>query len=390
MSFSDTGSIEEMKEILCSVFHRQCNTMSNLAKRKLVLHFDVNKTIVPVDSATGETVEAALNIYLSGLAWGKDREGEWHSSRRELSSSPCDANDVSFYKFEEKRLLPHISRDRAALRYHLTSFTDRPQGTNFKPFYNSLLEKLKWTLPYEENVHKEITVPGTQSCRYHFILPAFYKLLNHLVSEERDFAVIFRTFGSDAKSVLKSIKVAIGCSMPFCYNLHGLLEGVTEYVSILQRDSVAGKFKLLSGCCYNCEKSDCCENCECIKSDNEMYSKFTNMSGISAIRDDCEDWYKHSFDPTRGKPLWVDQSDPTVHHVFFDDNFRPGNTDSIINLRVRETSDSFRNVARSEEYKFVNTNIVPVVFSDAILDDDYFIRKLIECEENYSRVLETI
>lgn len=386
---SHTENTEDMRQRLCSAFHKSRNKMSNSVKRKLILHFDINKTIVPVDSATGETVEAALNIYLSGLAWGKDREGEWHSSRGELSSSPFEANDVSFYKFEEKRLLPHVSRDRAALRYHLTSFTDRPQGTNFKPYLNNLLESLKWKLPYEEQLHKEVTVPGTKSCRYHFILPAFYKLLNHLVQNERDFAVIFRTFGSDAKSVLRSIKVAISCRMPFCHNLDSLLDGMSDDVAVLKRDSNLGKFIISSKCGFCCVNSDSFEKCECIKTDDEMYSELTNLTGIWAIQDDCADWYRHNFDPTRGKPLWIDPSDPSTQHIFFDDNFRPGNADSIINLRLRETSENFRDVSRSEEYKFVNTNIVPVVFSEAILDNDYFVRKLIKCEENFSRVLET-
>lgn len=382
----DTTNLEDMKQKLCSIFHRNGREMSEIVKRKLVLHFDVNKTIVPVDSATGETVEAALNIYLSGMAWGKDREGVWHSSRHEPSSLPLDANDVSFYKFEEKRLLPQKSNDRAALRYHLTSFTDRPQGTTFKPYLNTLLDTLKWKMPYDETLHKEMTVPGTKSNRFHFILPSFYALLNHLVQEERDFTVIFRTYGSDAKGVLRSIKAAIGSQMPFCHNLDALLEGFTEDVPILRRGDGFGMFRYLSEIEDSCEKPEP-ELDENVKNDNDMYSYFTGLKGISAIRDDCEDWYKHGFDPTRGKPLWIDQSDHMTQHIFFDDNIRPGNADSIVNVRVRDSSGDFRNVLKEEEYKYVNRNIVPVVFSEAILDNEYYIKKLRRCEENYSKVL---
>jgi hypothetical protein len=383
----DAKTLEDMKQRLCAMFHHNGREISEVVKRKLVLHFDVNKTIVPVDSATGETVEAALNIYLSGMAWGKDREGVWHSSRHEPSSRPLDATDVSFYKFEEKRLLPQKSKDRAALRYHLTSFTDHPQGTTFKPYLNTLLDTLKWKLPYDESLHKEMTVPGTKSSRFHFILPSFYTLLNYLIQEERDFTVVFRTYGSDAKGVLKSIKATIGSNMPFCHNLESLLEGFSEEVPILRRGEDFGTFRFLSECEDSCEKSEVCENCENVKNDNEMYNYFSSRNGISAIRDDCEDWYKHGFDPTRGKPLWIDQSDPSTHHIFFDDNIRPGNVDSIVNVRVRESSGDFRNVSMAEEYNYVNTNIVPVVFSEAILNNDYYIQKLKLCEDNYSKVL---
>ncbi|KAL4225733.1 hypothetical protein ACF0H5_016422 [Mactra antiquata] len=368
----------EMRHNLCSLFHGKILNMigTNSSKRKLVLHFDVNKTIVPVDSATGETVEASLNVYLSGMAWGKDSEGEWLSSKGQLSRSPSSVDDVSFYKFEEKRLLPHLTQDRSTLRYHLTSFTDQPQGSNFKPYLNSLLQKLRWTLPYDESLHEKMTVPGTKSCRFHFILPAFYKLLNYLIQNDKNFAVIFRTFGSDARSVLSSIKDAILKKMPFSDQLHVLGNDISEHIYSLKRDKEVGKFRLTQECSTLPEWS---------KTDTEMYTVFSNMTGINAIQDNVADWSQHNFHPKRGKPVWIDQSDPNIQHIFFDDNIRPGSSDSIVNIRVREPSGNFRDIDSAEEYQFVNNNIVPVTFSEAIQDEDYFVQKLMMCEANHDK-----
>lgn len=364
-----------MKHTLRSMFNRQCSAVTKPRKNKLVLHFDVNKTIVPVDSATGETVEAALNIYLSGMAWGKDKAGEWHLSKRHPSNSPFETDDVSFYKFEERRLLRHLASDRATLRTHLTSFTEIPQGSNFKPFLNRLLQKLKWNLPYEEVLHKPMTVPGTKYYRYHFILPSFYKLLVHLVSEERDFAIIFRTFGSDAKNVLSSLKLALSNNMPFCQNLQFLEDTISENEFVLQRSDACRTFS------FHGLKTQCVH----LKTDDEMYTELSNFSGIAAIRDNVEDWYSSNFHPNKGKPMWIDHSDDKTHHIFFDDNIRPGKPDSIVNLRVRDSTNSFRNVTSVEELKFVNRNIVPVDFSTAIMNEDYFVQKLAVCEENNAR-----
>lgn len=387
--------VEKMKSRLCSIFHcgrRTMSSSSSESKRKLVLHFDVNKTIVPVDTATGETVEAALNVFLSGLAWGKDLHGEWQS-KEHLSSAPLEVDDVSFYKFVEKRLLPNVTRDRSAFRFHLMSFTDCPQGSNFKPYLNELLRSLKWTLPYDVKKHEVMTVPGTKSCRYHFIIPAFYTLLRHLVEEGREFAVIFRTYGNDVQSVLKSIRSAINHAMPFCDTLESLAEDIGDDIYSLKRDQSNSKMFTMHR--KRNERTGVCDNdnesCH-VLSDNEMYTWFTEVNGIVGIKDNVEDWYQNNFDSSKGKPLWVDHNDPNVHHIFFDDNIRPGSHDSILNLRLRDKSsgNEFRVVDKADEYLFKDVNLVPVNFTEAILDENYFVEKMCLCEENYSKRLDSV
>ncbi|XP_052802901.1 uncharacterized protein LOC128233064 [Mya arenaria] len=382
LTLSDSH-LKEMKQRLCSIFHESCNKMANIVQnRKLILHFDVNKTIVPVDSATGETVEAALNVYLSGLAQGKDREGEWHS-KHVLAVAPDEQDDVSFYKFQEKRLLPHINRDRKTFRYNLMSFTDKPQGSRYKPHLKELLNVLKWDFPYEETVHKDLTVPGNEAWRFHFILPAFYKLLRYLVDQHKDFTVIFRTYGSDANSVLKSLRHAISNKLPFCHNLEEMSEDISDTVYVLRRSNFEPSVFSVHTCAGDSES----ERVR-VKTDEEMYMWMSNMNGINAIRDNVQDWLDHSFDSRFGKPLWVDSSDERNHHVFFDDNIRPGNLDSIANIRLRHSAgEDFQTVDRTEEHKLVNANIVPVTFTEAILDEDYFVKKLRLCEENYAKQL---
>lgn len=381
MSTANLDALEDMKSRLCAMFHRQNSLQMSQASRsrKLILHFDVNKTIVPVDTATGENVEDCLNVYLSGLAWGKDNAGVWESSRRELSPKPHDENDVSFYKFEERRLLRHLSQDRSTFRYHLSSFTDHPQGSNFKPYLNTLLEKLKWKEHYDEQLHKRLTIPGRRYTRYNLLLPAFLKLVAFLVENNREFAIVFRTFGNDVSRVLSALKTAFSGAIHSCANLKPFVETISDDVLTLQRDS-NGFFRL--------KRDASAEICFTGK-EKDMYTYFTGASGISAVQDDVHLWYRNNFHPTHGKPLWIDLNDTDTQHVFFDDNIRPGSEDSIVDLRLRECSDSdkFRNVERAEEYKFVDANLAQVNFAEAIMDDDYFINKLRICEDNYSTIL---
>ena len=385
MSEITRDTIEEMKSRLCAMFHRQTSLQKrseSARRRKLILHFDVNKTIVPVDTSTGENVEDCLNVYLSGLAWGKDNAGVWELSKGDLSPKPQDKSEVSFYKFEEKRLLRQITEDRSTFRYHLSSFTDRPQGSNFKPYLNLLLDKLKWKGQFDETLHSGLTIQGKHHCRYHMVLPSFIKLLKYLHEENRDFAIVFRTFGNDALRVLNALKTTYANSgaIPQCANLQNYTESISDTVLNLHRDC-NGYF------CLNREDSG--EPCMA-GSESDMYSYFSGASGISAVQDDVHVWYKNQFHPSHGKPLWIDLDDLDRQHVFFDDNIRPGSEDSIVGLRLRETTEKsgkFRTVERAEEFEFVDANLAQVNFADAINDEDYFIDKLHLCEENYTTIL---
>lgn len=46
---------------------------------------------------------------------------------------------------------------------------------------------------------------GEDGRLYHWILPSFFQLLKDLVQEGREFAVVFRTFGSDLPRVLRAV-----------------------------------------------------------------------------------------------------------------------------------------------------------------------------------------
>lgn len=50
---------------------------------------------------------------------------------------------------------------------------------------------------------------GEDGRLYHWILPSFFQLLRDLVREGRDFAVLFRTFGTDLPRVLRTVQRAL-------------------------------------------------------------------------------------------------------------------------------------------------------------------------------------
>lgn len=55
----------------------------------------------------------------------------------------------------------------------------------------------------------ELAVRGEDGRLYHWILPSFFQLLRDLAQERREFAVVFRTFGSDLPRVLRALSRAL-------------------------------------------------------------------------------------------------------------------------------------------------------------------------------------
>uniref|UniRef100_A0A8D0GM69 Uncharacterized protein n=1 Tax=Sphenodon punctatus TaxID=8508 RepID=A0A8D0GM69_SPHPU len=164
-------------------------------RRKLVLHIDLNNTILVSDSVTNQSPRAALNSYLSTVSWGMlSPKGEWQWLSDAPSLQPPCPGAVSFYS----------QYGRSA------RFTDTPLGRPFSGLHQHHLQLLEWPGP----AHPALSTQGEHRKRYHLVLPAFFRLLESLHREGRHFAVIFRTFGTDLPRVLRAVHCALAGQHP--------------------------------------------------------------------------------------------------------------------------------------------------------------------------------
>ena len=89
----------------------------------------------------------------------------------------------------------------------VAGFTSSTAGRRFRGVLDEHLAMLRW--PKELKGDKELAVKGEDGQLYHWILPSFFQLLKDLVTEGRDFAILFRTFGSDLPRVLSAVSRAL-------------------------------------------------------------------------------------------------------------------------------------------------------------------------------------
>ncbi|XP_042308614.1 uncharacterized protein LOC121922829 [Sceloporus undulatus] len=327
----------------------------NPKKRKLVLHIDLNNTILVSDAVTNQDPRAALNCYLTTVTWGKvGPSGKWQWLSESPSLLPPCKGAVSFYS--------QYGRN--------TKFTDTDKGQQFRDVHQHHLKLLEWQGP----AHPLLSIQGEQGRHYHFVLPSFFYLLESLHQEGRQFAVIFRTFGTDLPRVLRVVRCALEGQHPHFPSLPDISLPVDLSPGIIRCSK--RKVVLTHGA----------ERLSTEDGGRKMYAYFSSREGLCGFQDHFDWWAKNQFSSKGGKPLWIDPHDANTHHIFFDDNIRLNDSDTIVHPQVLsgQISCSPQTTPTSELY---DVCLVQTDLLEAISDVNYFCRCIRRCEENYENYL---
>ncbi|PVD24171.1 hypothetical protein C0Q70_14641 [Pomacea canaliculata] len=352
-------------------------------KRKLVLHFDLRNTLLVADSITNVSVEQALNSFLTGATWGQEVEGRWEWYSDQPSLKPPAPGLLTYYKYLERHLVRTPS-DRTALRLATGDFTLTPLGAPFRSHFLRHLQRLQWQHPqWGTGVDQQhpLTMSGSDGRRYHYILEAVYRLLHHLYDTNRQVALVIRTYGLDAANVLASLQHGLKGNhpgfpkpipLPIC-RTPGVIQRPKSDAIILKafrQDSPTDLQVYLTH-------------------ERDIYRYLSNSQGVVGYMDDFRYWQAHNYNHHAGKPLWIDTSDLHHHHMFFDDNFRALDEDSIVDVRVfsqEETTHAY-SLGKQQLSRLEDVCVVQADLLHSIDDKDYFLRKVELCEHNYSRML---
>lgn len=95
--------------------------------------------------------------------------------------------------------------------------------------------------------------------------------------------------------------------------------------------------------------------------------------GSLVVSEDYLGWKQGNFKQNYAKLLMIDQADYNTQHIFFDDNADDGD-DCIVDVRDVITGE------RIPQKKFMDMYVVKVHPHRAILEPEYFIKKIEECE----------
>lgn len=175
----------------------------------LVLHFDINKTIIMSDIGAGRDIYGTLNSLLSECVWGvydasipveKRVPSDWQI----CCESPCAHSPVvgavTFGAFLEDHT-SMIKKDRTAIK---TTFTNPGSiGERFRQYLLDIQNAMM--LPSAVDINSSCADLFQSGC-YH-ILPSFFAVIRYLVENNINFRIVFRTFGVDIPAIAREFNL---------------------------------------------------------------------------------------------------------------------------------------------------------------------------------------
>lgn len=328
--------------------------------RKLILHVDLNNTILISDAVTSQGTVAALDYFLTTVTWGRmSKHGKWEWLSDSPSLLPPCEGAVSYYT--------QFGR--------VSCFTTRA-GRRFRAILDQHLELLLW--PDGLKGDRELVTKGEDGRLYHWILPSFFQLLRDLVQEGRDFAVLFRTFGTDLPRVLRTVQRALKDGA------HPLFPDLPDLK--LDVNPAAGKIRCSRSATVLSRDG---EQVSTRDGERNLYQYLSSVQGLGGFQDHFDWWASHTFSIRGGKPLWVDPFDPTVQHIFIDDNIRQNDNDTIVHPKVflDPSTAETRTACTSELYDIA---LVQTDLLRAISEPSYFTQRVHICMENYERNVQQV
>lgn len=407
-------------------------------KRKLVLHFDINETILIGDEAGGDSVHDCLNKIIAKSAFVQcppnscssdtdrcmntrdyepthwwDGTPIWTEETKDCTSSPPPPPPPLYTGWQwPVRCCPYY---RTAYKQYAKTFT-KGHGSVYKPLYDTLERSM---LQYHSSDNRNDQdgdddgskrLPPTHP--FYRMIPSFFYTLVKLQEMKRDYTLVLRTFGSDLDDVALALN-------DFANGKH------PHYPSFREPKLMLGTSQMFRGR-YRCQSSNdddddsllnspprsiydlwewngdfdssgCTSKRRMIASGDEKVLKKIEHLSVCGIQDDYLYWDANHNAPSCGKPVWIHPSkvngdgdgnvnggsNGSYHHLFFDDNIHNDATDSIVAVRAwDEIGNCWKSLSGEETIQQHGKYVVRVPTIAAILQQDWFLQQIALAELN--------
>ncbi|VEL37647.1 unnamed protein product [Protopolystoma xenopodis] len=322
----------------------------------------------------------------------------WQPVNSSPSLRPPYSDAISVYKITELRLVKR-PEDRGLLRRRLGTFTENPEGSEYAGLFRYHLELLRWPEPC--TAIPGLFVNGKEGRIYHYIVPAFFRLLTWLTGQsEFDYAILIRTYGRDVPHILNAVRLYNEGLHPT--ELPGRPIPVGSRCWCLDRFDARPGFLYAPGEClpdgrFRPRQESGAE--ETMTRPRDIYETWCRLEGVHGVVDDFAYWHAHCYHHTAAKPHWIDPGDREHHHILFDDNIRfeadgsnvidiqrllprgdgvVGETDVEADDCVRLTPDQ---AETWEGIFYVQNDLLAI-----IRDPDYFIKAIKDCIHKYTKL----
>ncbi len=397
-----------------------------IEKPRLILHFDINETILIGDEAGGDTVDDCFNKIISKSAFVKI-PSDFTSYKSTSDILPVQWWDGTYIQDEsitnEQRQAPNtpppplytgFEWPKYTCPYYRTSFRKRAKQFTMLnqdgEIYHRLYEHLKLQIPTHEMTsevshavvgHNDENHSDLPSSHPFFrMIPSFFHTLVKLQEEGRDYTLVLRTFGSD----LEDIALAV---TDFACGKHPLFPNFYEPKLVLdQKNLFKGRWRRSVG-------DSCIDDNDDIKTDSPVSSVYDllpwkydenvsndvaikaiasgdeqvmniiHKSNFIGINDDYHYWDINNNAPWAAKPVWITESCENgrkkYHHIFFDDNIHNDANDSIVAVR-KKIENKWVSLTGAETIGEHGRYLFRVPTVEVLLNNEWFYEKICNAE----------
>lgn len=351
----------------------------------LVLHFDVNETIMVGDPAGGDSYQDSLNKVLAKSAFCRvdgplgaygsaaATPTVWHDGipMADLPVPPPPLRPE--WTFDTPPGVGCFYKQSELKRAHAKCFAD-PGSPGV--IYERERDRLQAAMAWQHAPHPALSEGSTSA-----LIPAFYRTLDTLRRSHRPFSVVLRTFGTDLPRVRAAINAFAAGEHP------DYPEGAPELALPAERMwrgvyDDTGRFSL--------RPHDEGSGAPTI-TDEVLAVAALSVPGVSAIQDNYEWWSSHGYQPSSGKPLWLTLGETSTFQLFFDDNIHNDPDDSIVSVRARadDSTSSFAVLSGAQICELHGLVLRRVPTMLPILDTEWFLEEIRACEARLAEVRQT-
>jgi len=284
-----------------------------VAQPTLIVHCDINKTIIAEDLAGGKSLD---DVLIDALA--EQCIAQWDSSLPAMSYT-LYVKEYLFPGGKHDATLKKLRRQTVRQFITWLQETNHPLHAVVEGKFRLLRDKL-------------VTSPS-------IIFPSFYAGIAYLKTNNIPHAIVLRTFGRDLDRIIDEIHTHVA---PDFFSWRGTFKNNTlELLSCDEKREVT------------------------LYTPAEIY-EFLKTNGNIAIHDDWAYWNNNGERSSYGKLFPIDINDHDVISLFADDNGHP--RDGILNPRHPHTN------AELDIQELINADYVRIVDTiEALERDDYFV-----------------
>jgi hypothetical protein len=334
----------------------------------LVLHMDINETILVGDDAGGDSREESLNKILAKSAF----------VQLPPNAAITSFDDTAFVKPTHWWDGTSIGGDAVpplytgwewplyCVPYYRTAYKKLSKGfvNGHGCAYRSLYEDMERILSFPH--------PDMPNVLSH-ILPALFRTLEELTRRKEPFRIVFRSFGSDLVEVTEAVSFFARGQHPDYPHFRNDDLVLTQANLVKGRWSENGLFQLWS------------QDGSLEASGDDEILDWIQRRTICGIQDDYEFWSRHGCEPWSGKPVWVPTRRRRQHHILFDDNIHNLAHDSIASVRLQSRDGaSFRTLSGEEIQQMQGVHLVRVPTIEPILNPDWFLIQIDKARARYA------